>query len=317
MVLFEVALVLAGFAILIKSADEAIGRLVNISRRLRVSEFIISFIIVGAVSAMPELSIGVNSAIEGIPAFGLGIIFGSNVADLTLVIGVFILTARSATIRTPALRIDKWFLAAMVLPVILLLDGDISRFDGALLVLAYAAYVWTMLRIKPRVGRRLPAEPGSLAADAGMALLMLGILLFGGWMINHGAHQIGLELSLPQLFLGQILAIGTCLPELTFAVRSAKMRHGELGFGDIFGNVFADCLLTLGIIALVSPIAPPKPYLALAGGGMMVMAMLVLLAVFDGRRKVGKNEGLIMVAAYGAFVLLEIVAERVIVNGGI
>jgi len=317
MVWFDVAFLLAGFAILITSADEAIGRLVNISRRLGVSEFITSFIIVGAVAVMPELSIGVNSAIEGIPSFGLGIIFGSNVADLTLVIGVFILSAQSATIKTPALRIDKWFLAAIILPVILLLDGDISRLDGVLLIAAYLAYVWTMLGIKPRIERRLPALPGSLVADAGMALAMLGILLFGGWMINHAAHQIGTALSLPQLFLGQILAIGTCMPELTFAIRSAKKRHGELGFGDIFGNVFADCLLTLGIIALISPIAPSNPNLALVGGGMMVMAMLVLLAVFDGRRRVGKNEGVIMIAAYGAFVLLQIVAERMIVNGGI
>jgi cation:H+ antiporter len=91
MVLVPILLICAGLAIVILSADEAIKRLFNLAKYLRLSEFVVSFVIAGIVTVLPELSIGVLAAVEGTSSLGFGVILGSNIADLTLVIGIALL----------------------------------------------------------------------------------------------------------------------------------------------------------------------------------------------------------------------------------
>jgi len=82
---------------------------------------------------LPELSIGVLSALDGSSSIGLGIILGANVADLTLVIGVVVLIAGCQRMDAVMLKNLKISIVAVLLPVILLLDGQLSTVDGACL----------------------------------------------------------------------------------------------------------------------------------------------------------------------------------------
>ena len=83
----------AGIAIMVYGADEAINRVSNLSRFFRLSVFVASVVIAGTAAVLPELSIGVISAVDGTSSFGLGVVLGSNVADPTLVVGVVVLVA--------------------------------------------------------------------------------------------------------------------------------------------------------------------------------------------------------------------------------
>ena len=86
-------ILLAGIAIVVYGADEAIKRLLGLSKFFRLSAFVVGVVIAGTLAVLPELSIGILSAVEGSSTFGLGLIFGANVADLTLVIGIVVLIA--------------------------------------------------------------------------------------------------------------------------------------------------------------------------------------------------------------------------------
>ena len=145
MVLLELGIIAICFVFLVKSAQELTTRLVRIAKIIGLPEFTTSFLAIGIIAVLPELSIGVNSALKGESSFGLGIVFGSNIADLTLIVGLVALFANSLRLHNSTLKEIKTILAATLLPIMLLLDGEISRTDGALLLAAFVAYIYIII----------------------------------------------------------------------------------------------------------------------------------------------------------------------------
>ena len=147
MIIYNLILFLAFLFVLIKSADYATHYSSKLAKIFRLSEFIVSFFIVAVISAFPEGTIAIVSAVKGIPEFGMGTLIGSNVADLALVFGIVALVAaKGVSVKSEILKKDFFYLALLLFPVLLGLDGRFSRIEGILLVLAglsfffYAVY---------------------------------------------------------------------------------------------------------------------------------------------------------------------------------
>jgi cation:H+ antiporter len=147
-IFLSMALLIVGLALVIVSADESIKRLLNLARYLRLSEFVISFVLAGVIAILPELTIGVLAATQGTSSLGFGVILGANVADLTLVIGVVTLVAGKITLDATVLENVRLSFLAVILPVLLFLDGEISRIDGVILIAAFMLYMFMLLREK-------------------------------------------------------------------------------------------------------------------------------------------------------------------------
>ena len=141
---YTVLVLFAGIAIVVYGADEAIKRLLGLSRVFRLSAFVTGVVIAGILAVLPELSIGVLSAIDGSASFGLGIILGANVADLTLVIGVVVFIAGTQKMDATMLKNLKISFIAVLLPVILLIDGQLSNVDGAILEAHLVYVIWLL-----------------------------------------------------------------------------------------------------------------------------------------------------------------------------
>ena len=198
-----------------------------------------------------------------------------------------------------------------ILPVLLLWDGGISRLDGFILLAGFAWYVFGMLSDRGswphshsmKEEANVPAELIVLAAS-------LAALFVSGDIILGAATSISTMLMLPLFFVGLLAAVGTCLPELNFAIQAAKKRHGDIGIGDILGNVFADCMATIGVIAILSPISPRFPQLALLSGVIMAVSMAVILLLLRRGGKVTRRQGFVLVALYIFFVAAQLWAEK-------
>ncbi|HLC84382.1 MAG TPA: hypothetical protein VJH22_01165 [Candidatus Nanoarchaeia archaeon] len=306
MLLADLAIIGLGFAVLSISVGEAIKRVVRIARSLDVSEYTISFILVGTLAVFPELAIGVMSAIGGHPTFGLGIVIGSNIIDMTLIIGL--VAAISGGInKTPA--IGRSFLFAVLLPIVLLIDGTISRLDGAILLGTYALFVRSMLPHRLAINHHLHHRRAHIGTDLSLLLLSLALLFAAGHFISESAGSLGESLGVPLVFLGSILAIGTCMPELALALRAAQHKHAALGLGNILGNVFADCLATIGIIALIAPITPQVHSYALISGTMMVLAAGLVLLLLR-RKEITRIQGIALIMAYVVVLVLQNIIEH-------
>ncbi len=309
MVLVSLLLICVGLAIVVFTADEAIKRILHIARFFRLSEFVTSFVIAGIIAVLPELSIGVISAVEGTSSLGFGVILGSNVIDLTLIIGVVVLYSGKLALDSSMIKNIRMSLLAVVLPVLLFVDGEISRLDGVILVLAFMLYLFTLLRTK-REERLLPGKRQTLRFV--FELLVLGvsmaILFAGASLVTDNSQLLSTSLGLPLFVVGAVVAIGTCLPELVFAIRACKRKHGALGLGNILGNVLADSMLTIGIIALIQPIKPQFPVPAFITGVIMVVSTVILYWISkDG--VLDRKDGVLLVSIFSIFLALQAVIE--------
>lgn len=308
----SVIFLVLGFVFLSHSAAEAIRRVVKISRLMGVSEAAVSFAIVGTMAILPEFSIGINSALGGNSSLGLGLVFGSNIADLTLVIGLVALASREISLKKAVIEHSNLLLALAIMPVVFLFDGEISRPEGFLLVASFFLYTFYILKTKNGHSNTFFSSASkNLVIDFIVLAGAVAVLLVSGHFIAQAASEISLFLAIPVFFVGIVLAIGTCLPELTLAMQASNKHHAELGLGDILGNVFADCTLTLGVIAMISPIKPGFTLLALASGVFMALALLVVLALFKDRQTISRKEGMMLIILYIVFLASQFLLEKV------
>lgn len=311
--LFNIATIIIGFVLLSKAAPEAIKKAIFIAREIGFSEFVISFLFIGGVAILPELSIGIISALSGVSSFGAGIVIGSNIADLTLVVGLVALFTNGIRLHDHTFSNIKTLFVLTVLPFILFLDGELSRVDGLVLIASFIIYLLLMLRKNPKnPATEFGKSKVFFLKEVVLLLLAVGIMIFSACIITDAAEKISSAFTLPIFFIGILVAIGTCLPEFVLSLKSNKQRHGELGLGDILGNVFADCLLTLGVIALISPIKPESPLLVITAAFLMIFAMLTLIVLSKSENKISKDEGLFLVLLYLFFLTIQFGLEQII-----
>jgi cation:H+ antiporter len=305
MVLLALVLVAAGLVTVVFSADEAIKRVMNLSKFFRLSSFVVSFAIAGIVAVLPELSIGVVAALEGTSSLGFGVILGANVADLTLVIGVVVLYAGKLKLNPTTLKHIRNSFFAVVLPVLLFWDAEISRVDGAILVFSYLVYLFLMLRTK-REEAQVDFKRTKLRFASELTLLIVSmvVLFAGGGLVTENAQELSLSLGLPLFLIGVIVAVGTCLPELVFSLRASKKKLGELGLGNILGNVLADSVLTIGIIALIQPIQPDSAFLPMLTGVFMAASALMVV-LLSRKGEFNRKDGLLLLVVYGVFLAVQ------------
>lgn len=254
---------------------------------------------------LPELTIGVIAATEGASSLGYGVILGANVADLTIVIGVVALFAGKIHLDKTMLRNIRLSFLAVILPVLLFYDGEISRIDGAILITAFVVYVFFLLRSR-HDGAVFTGKRPKLRMVLELLVLLgsMALLFLGATFITDNSETLSVALGLPLFIVGLVIAVGTCLPEMIFAIRSCNRAHCGLGLGNILGNVLADSLLTIGIVAMISPIKPPNVLPPLSTGILMVVSAVIVYGLSrDG--VLDRRDGLVLVFVFAAFVVIQ------------
>jgi cation:H+ antiporter len=305
MQLFPVLQIIIGFIVLAKASEFAINRASAISRHFGLSEYIIGFIAVGLLSVLPELGISIISAFEGEPQFGLGILFGSNIADLTLVIGIVAIFAGQIKMRDKLIKKADKLLLSISMPTLLLLDGELSAFDGCILLFCFALYAHGIITSEHPLNKQVFRVKADVLKEIVMLFAAVIVILVSGHFITDGAKILSLSLSLPLFVIGVVLAIGTCTPELIFSINAARKNKLEIGFGDIIGNVFADATAVAGIIAIISPIRPNPPEMAITSGIFMSISLAILMFIFNQKGNLGKKAGVLLIIIYIIFLIAQ------------
>ena len=141
-------------------------------------------------------------------------------------------------------------------------------------------------------------------------LLTIGltVLFIGSELVTESAQELSILFGLPLFLIGIIVAVGTCLPEMAFAIRAAETKEAEIGIGNILGNVLADSMLTIGIIALIQTIKIPDLASPLSAGLFVVAAiMLVYWRSRDG--DLNKKDALLLILVYALFIVMQYLFE--------
>ena len=276
---------------------------VALAMRMRIAPGIVGATVVAFATSSPELSVGVNSALEGAPEISLGDALGSNVVNVALVLGLALAMA-GATPRRADLNRD--LPAALMAPLITLglaSDGTISRTDGLILLGCFAAWLAVTVR---QAAQERDATAGMLGETdrrritrdtvAGLALLILA-----GRLIVLAAQDIGAALGWDTFTVGAVMvAIGTSTPELATTITARLRGHDEVSVGTVLGSNIFNGLLIVGVAAAIAPIQVAGPELRLAIGAGVLSLLLVLPGRSD---RLGRGRGVALLLLYAAYLI--------------
>lgn len=280
-----------GLFLVIQSATLATRYAGRLSESFRLSKYVVGFIIVAFVSILPEAFISLNSALSGVPSFGLGTLFGSNVADLTLIF--FILTAfsgRGIKVESRMLKEVKLYPIFLLLPLILGLDGAYSRLEGIFLITLGLVFYYLVFRQNTGTYTMTTSTRGR-GKNFILLLVSLITMLWGAHLTVEAATTIAVAWQVSPILIGMlIVGLGTTMPELFFSLKTMKKTDDALAVGDILGTVLADATIVVGMLAVVSPFTFSVRLIYLTGL-FMVTASFLLLSCLKTKRTLSKKEG--------------------------
>ena len=298
-----------GVVLLYGGGELLLRHSVALARRFGISPLVVGLTIVAFGTSAPELAATLAAALRGNPQVAYGNVIGSNIANLSLVLGLAALV-RPLFTRARFIRREMPFLFFVSAALFVVVgDGLVSRFEGGLLVLGLAVYLVYLLRSgdePPAVEAEFAAEYGR--ADSSLLLSLLGLaagialLSVGASTLVEGAATLARAWGVADRVIGlTVVALGTSLPELASALVAARKGESDILLGNLIGSNVFNSLGILGLTALVRPIRPDGPAVML---DLEVMLGLVLLAwpmLYTGLR-LGRREGTVLLVVYLVYV---------------
>ncbi|RDH81705.1 MAG: calcium/sodium antiporter [endosymbiont of Galathealinum brachiosum] len=318
--LIDFTAILAGFALLIWSADLFVTGASATARNLGVSPLIIGLTIVGFGTSAPEMLVASIAAYGGNPGLAIGNAIGSNITNIALVLGatavIVPLTVHSSILK----REYPLLIAATLLAVVLMAtDNALSTIDGILMMLLlFVLMTWVVYQAleqrKCVAGNECDVDPLSSEFDQeipddmpmGKAiwLLLSGIvlLLISSKMLVWGAINVATAFGVSDLIIGlTIVAIGTSLPELAASIMSARKGEHDIALGNVIGSNMFNTLGVLGLAAIINPSELADGVLTRDLPLMVTLTVIMFIMAFGRRSSAGeitRVEGSILLAIF-------------------
>ena len=309
MILEHLLFFIAAIVVLVISGSVMVKSLSKIASFLHVSEYAIGFILLAFATSLPELFVGISSAINKNSSLIVGTIIGSNIANLTIIIGIPVLLAKGITIRSKKTTIDSFLmigLAALTLILMVACRG-ISRLDGVILLCAFFAYIFKLVRegkqftkeFENRISHKM------IITYVCLFIMSLGLLYLSSDYVVKYASLLALDFSIPAIFIGLFMvAIGTSLPELVSGISAVSKGHTDMGVGNIIGSVVANSTFVLGISALIFPITADFLLFVISACFMILVSIIFAAFVYE-KNKLTWIEGIALILLYIFFMIVE------------
>ncbi len=309
--------VLAGLALLVWSADRFVEGASATATHFSVPPLLVGMVIVGFGTSAPEMVVSTNAAMQGNPGLALGNGWGSNIANIALILGITALV-NPITVHSLILRKELPILAGVTaLAGVLAWNGSLSRMDGAILLGVFAVLMtWSIIEGMRGDNDALALETSTELKAHAMplprALMWLAVgllvLIVSSRLLVWGAVAIAQALGVSDLIIGlTVVAVGTSLPELASCVAAARKGEHDIALGNVLGsNLFN----TLAVVGIASAIAPLEVATEVLSRDFVVMAGLTLLLFVLGwgwRGRLGRInrvEGAVLVSIYLGYTLL-------------
>ena len=309
--MIEIALLLVvSLLVLARASQFVIDNAVVLARFFRISEMAVGFVLVSVATSLPELLVGIMAALEKQTGLVVGNVFGSNIADILLVLPITVIVAGAISIKKKqAGKLTKILFITSALPLVMLLNAYAS-FYGVFLLAVFVAYVYYVLR------ERIPLEAGGVSvagktAVASAFLFMIGaavVIASSKFAVDY-AVQLASLMGVSKAFIGAtVVAVGTSLPELSVDVAAVMRKHSELALGDILGSCITNLTLVLGASLVVgASVFNIGAFLNLLV--FMLLANLVLWQFIE-RVRLTRREAFVLLALYVIFLISAVQVEK-------
>jgi len=319
MIIYYFAIFIGCIVAIYVAGELIVSSLGRIAKFLGWKEFVVAFFIMAVAGSLPNLFLGIISALNGVPELSFGDVVGGNVVDLTLTIALAALfakegiPARSKVIQTSSL----FTIGAALLPLFLFADGTLSRGDGIVLLAYFFAYMYWLFSEKVHFKKvynnyavpkkdRFRAYIFDLAKVFGGALILIGL----AQGIVYSAQHFAVDFNMPLPLVGiLVVGLGNCFPELYFSVVSARKGENRMILGDLLGSIIIPSTLVLGVVCLMKPIIVTDVTMFALARYFLVVAAVFFFVFVRTDKRITKREAMVLLLIYIVFLIAEIFAK--------
>ncbi len=325
--MLNILIIGVSFVVLNWASNIVIKNAVKVSTVTRLGKTSVGFTLISLSTTLPELTVALTAALSGGAALSVGNVFGSNIFNISAIIGLAALLSylkfrkKKGTNDSNGLNVIPSFakselssiefglFIASVVPLVLIYIATATWIVGLILLFIFVGYMYRLSKV------RLPAENGDVGQEERRRLKRyilltivgaLGVVISANYLVNS-AIGIATSFGVSQQVIGAtIIAAGTSLPELTIGLKSILKGHGAIAFGNIIGASFFNITLILGITLFVPSLIGTSILL-----NMSVFQNLVIFSIitnlffwyFLSKEKIGLREGVIFLFIYALFIV--------------
>lgn len=307
--LLAIVAILGGVAILAWSADQFVLGASRVALLRQASPLLVGVVIIGFGTSAPELIVSAIAAAGDEPEVAIGNIVGSNIANLSLLLGLGAVIVPLLVVSRTVQREAPLVVGAVVLFAVVVQGGGISRVEGVVLLIALIAALAVVAR--NTTGDPLEREVVELTEPAAHRLgrearrTVMGLIgtVAAAQLLLWGALDVADRASLSEGFVGAtMVAIGTSLPELVTVIQSARRRETDLIVGNLLGSNLFNSLAVGGVVGLIGAPEIDNTTLTVFAAVAAVAIATVALVAMRTDYTVGRREGALMIVLYLALV---------------
>ena len=308
--------IIAGFILLIWSADRFIVGAAATARNFDVPPLIIGLTIVGFGTSAPEMMVAGFASVNGSPAMAIGNAIGSNIANITLVLGVAaLITPLSVHSRIIKKELPILLLVSL-LALALMSNLTLSFLDGVILLGSLCLLMWwiTWQGMKNQDNDALTDEfieelPGKMSTSHALFWLIAGLILLtiSSKILVWGAVDLAIIFGIDELIIGlTIIAIGTSLPELAASITGALKNEHDIVLGNVVGSNMFNTLGVLAIPGLIAPgaLQPDILYRDMPIALVLTIALFIMAYGFRKEGRINRFEGGLLLGAFIGYQML-------------
>ncbi len=302
--------IIGGLILLVWSAERFIEGAAATARYAGMPPLLIGMVVIGFGTSAPEMVVSAISAVEGNPGLALGNAYGSNIANIALILGVTALISPIALKSSILKKELPVLLAVTVLSAILLFDLSLSRLDAWILLFTFVVIMgwWIWLGLRQRQDNladdvEVLLEKHPMSLKAAIIWLIVGVLLLviSSRILVWGAVEVARGFGVSDLIIGlTIVAIGTSLPELASALAATRKGEHDLAIGNVIGSNLFNTLAVVGIAGAIRPlnIGPEVLYRDCLLMGLLTLALFLVRGKIGGQKYISRLEGLLLLLVY-------------------
>jgi cation:H+ antiporter len=316
-VLLSIIAVIVGILLLIRSANLFVDGASKIASYLGMSPLLIGMVVVGFGTSSPELIVSVQAALSGNSSLAIGNAYGSNIANIALILGITSLLF-PIRVHSGILKKELPILSAVtIFSAWIVSDGVVSRWDSFFLLVLFALLMFWSIKqgsgqqtdeLATEIEEKLAATPISLKRAAGICMVGLVVLIASARLLIWGAVNIAEALGMSNLVIGlTIVAIGTSLPELASAIAAVRQGEHDLALGNVLGSNLFNTLAVVGLAGIIAPIDVGREVFTrdMPVLGFLTLSLFVIgYRFFHNKGRINRFEGSFLVLCYIGYTYL-------------
>ena len=316
--IFNILILVLGTAILVKGSDLFIDSASGVARSWGVSELVIGLTLVSIGTSLPELASSVYAAFRGQGDFIIGNIVGSNVTNISLILGIGIVGVPEMSFERKMFCRDGFVMLLVYLVCAILFaipiqstSAGIRRgidFRGGIVLLALGAgYLYLLFRQSAEESGEEPMKKTDHSILVNLGMLLLGIVMITAGAkgmvdpVIWGMKRLGISMI---VISSTIVAFGTSVPELAVTIAGVVKNHHDIALGNIFGSCIFNILLIFGVTACIHPLMLKSDAASIFNLAWMgITGTMLILFMLAGKTSLTRRKGMLLLLLYAVFIL--------------